>query len=255
MISYQKLKLHIKYAFRLVLSMGFGVFAAGCGGGASSTSNDAAAPVRFDFKFSAAPQTWQFGFVDYPVGEEEVHSLTADWRTLPPPLDPSGGYYLSGHNQSVDLMMYLSHEITGLAANTRYALTFTVEFASDAASGCTGIGEPPGEGVVIKAGASAIAPERIIRNDVGVDYYRLNWDIGIQRQPGRDVIVLGNIATSQTYCPQTQYEYKALDNGVEPFTVFTDSRGVLWLFVGADSGYEGVTSLYFTRIIVVVQPI
>lgn len=237
---------------RLILILLFGILA-GCGGDEQTTAA-AGAPQRFDFEFSTDTKGWEANFVDYPVGQEQAHELLSEWRALPAPLT-GFGYLLSGHNQSDDLLMYLARQVTGLIPNARYGLTFSVEFASNAASGCVGIGGPPGEGVVIKAGANVMMPSRLIRNETGVDHYRLSWDVGIQSQSGQDGIVIGDIATSQTFCEGTEYELKTVENPVNSFTVFTDASGVLWFFVGADSGFEGATSLYITRIIVVAQPL
>lgn len=225
-----------------------------CGGDDQATSATPGAPQRFDFEFSTDTKGWEANFVDYPVGQEVQHELLSEWRALPAPL-AGYGYMLSGHNQSDDLLMYLTRQVTGLIPNSRYALTFSVEFASNAASGCAGIGGPPGEGVVIKTGAKVMMPSRIVNNEGGVDFYRLSWDVGIQSQSGQDGIVIGDIATGQTYCDVTQYEFKTVENSVNPFTLFTDASGALWFFVGADSGFEGATSLYITRIIVVAQPL
>lgn len=226
----------------------------GCGGDEQSANATSSDPQRFDFEFSTGTKGWEANFADYPVGQEQGHELLSDWRALPAPLT-GFGYLLSGHNQSDDLLMYLTRQVTGLNPNARYDLTFSVEFASNAASGCAGIGGPPGEGVVIKAGAKVLAPSRTVSNETGVDFYRLNWDVGIQSQSGQDGIVIGDIATSQTFCEGARYEFKTVENSVNPFTVFTDAAGALWFFVGADSGFEGATSLYITRIIVVAQPL
>lgn len=198
------------------------------------------------FDFDAGAEGWSGDFVDYPVGDEADHELLAELRALPAPLDTTRrGFLLSGENHSDDLFMYVRRRIDGLEASTAYDVRFEVEFASDAPTGCPGVGGSPGESVYVKAGASADEPVRVVDEQ---DHYRLSIDKGNQAAGGDDAVVLGTVATSNTDCAHPVYELKTLASGAEPLIVTTDADGDLWIVVGIESGFEATSSIYFTRI-------
>jgi hypothetical protein len=45
-----------------------------------------------------------------------------------------------------------------------------------------------------------------------------------------------------------QWVIKPLDSGGQAFSVTSDDDGALWLIVGTDSGFEGLTALYYSQI-------
>ena len=116
--------------------------------------------LGYDFQFSRGPQGWADLFADYPAGQDGLFNLVADYRPLPAPLDTSqSALYIAGTNRSDDLWMQYKTEVV-LPPDTNYRVTFSVEIATDAPSGCFGVGGAPGEGVTVKAGVSLIEPER-----------------------------------------------------------------------------------------------
>jgi hypothetical protein len=60
--------------------------------------------------------------------------------------------------------------------------------------------------------------------------------------------VIGNVAKpddgNENYVPLLRHQHG------QPFTVTTAADGSLWLIFGTDSGFEGQTALYYTRLIV-----
>lgn len=186
---------------------------------------------------------WQAGFSDYPVGEEEFYQLSSQYKRLPPPLADMRGLNVSGNNHSDDLFMFVTKRFTGLEPNTQYQLEMEITFATNAPSGCIGIGGAPGEGVAVKAGATAMEPRPY---DDGSGFYLMNIDKGNQMSGGSDAIVLGDFANSKD-CEELNftYELKTLANASRTFTVHTDANGILWLLFGTDSGFEGTTSIYY----------
>ena len=60
------------------------------------------------------------------------------------------------------------------------------------------------------------------------------------------MVVMGNVAHPDVTGPE--YRVKTLDNDERPLTVETDGEGRFWLIVGTDSGFEGLTTLYYARI-------
>jgi len=118
--------------------------------------------VELSFGFEAGPEDWRGAFADYPSGREQDFRLTFEHRALPGELAPQGkALYLAGDNRSDDLFMFLTREVTGLRPQASYAVTFELVLASNAGSGCAGIGGAPGESVYLKAGASSTEPRAI----------------------------------------------------------------------------------------------
>ncbi len=223
--------------------------AAGCSNAPSQDDGR----LDLSFSFEESDEGWTGAFVDYPTAKTaEEMELVFDRRPLPAEVGGTRrALFLAGHNLSDDLFMFLKRRVNGLRPNTTYTLTFALDLASNAPSGCGGIGGPPGESVFLKVGAARVEPEPVV---VGEDY-RLNVDKNNQAASGENAIVIGNIANGSDQCTgQTPYRLLTRDNRNQPFTISTDAGGVLWLLVGTESGFEGKTALYYDAIRVTLQP-
>jgi hypothetical protein len=95
----------------------------------------------------------------------------------------------------------------------------------------------------MKVGASLVEPEKELDLD---GMYRLNIDKGNQQQDGQDMMTIGHVGVS----PNTeQFTYVVRNNNSgSPFLITTDDDGEVWLIIGTDSGFEGVTTIYYTHI-------
>ncbi|HEY0074883.1 MAG TPA: hypothetical protein VGB77_12325 [Abditibacteriaceae bacterium] len=216
-----------------------GLIMAGCNGASSGSGNQ-----RLVFDFANGPQNWVGGFADYPANNSEIFELTTDYRSLPAPLDNSkSALFISGINRSDDLWMFYKRRVTGLRPNSLYRVQFEVQFATEAAKGCFGVGGAPGESVFVKAGASTVEPMAVVDN---AGDYRFNVDKGNQANGGAAALVLGNVANTRDCALPAQWELKTL-NSPDTLSVRTDANGALWLFFGTDSGFESLTRLYYTR--------
>ena len=69
----------------------------------------------------------------------------------------------------------------------------------------------------------------------------MNIDKGNQ-----SMAVLGDVAHAEV--ENREYRIKTLDGLGLPVSVDADDEGRVWLVVGSDSGSEGLTALYYTRI-------
>ena len=217
----------------------------------STVNDDTPGPgtKKYEFTFSTGTEGWTEGFADYPVGEENFYELAFSYAPLPQYLGGNKyGLYISGNNHSDDLFMYIKRRLDNLKPNTAYNVIFQVEIASNAAEDAYGIGGSPGSGVYLHAGATITEPESIIIRDPDLkdNYYRMNIDKGNQSIGGKDTTVIGNIGISGQN-PDTPYKLKILENST-PFTVTTDTSGILWILIGTDSGFEGITSMYYSSI-------
>jgi hypothetical protein len=223
---------------------------ASCSGGGSPVGPVSA---MWSFDFAAGPQGWQAGFAEYPAGQEAFFELAADYRPLPASLvSGRSALLISGNNHSDDLFMFYKRRLSGLKARTLYAARFEIEIATDVPHGCSGIGGSPGESVYLKGGATQAEP--ITGTDSGNSVILVNVDKGNQARGGRNALVLGTIGNSVPCdSPIRRWELKTLRSGTDVF-VQTNDRGEVWLIVGTDSGFEGPTSIYYTRVAATFAP-
>lgn len=205
---------------------------------------------EFGFTFDSDSKGWLTGFADLPAGYDQgIYELESSHRELPEELT-GNGIFIQGHNRSDDLFMFLSRQVDGLEPGTAYRVTISVDVATNVPVASFGIGGSPGESVYVKAGATTIEPA--IERD-GQDWLRMTIDKGNQASEGEDMINLGNVAHPDV--AGTEYRIKTLNNEERPFDVTADEGGRLWLIVGTDSGFEGLTSLYYTGIKYTFDPV
>ena len=206
--------------------------------------------VEFDFLFEADADGWVVDFADLPEDyDQSIFELDGGHRALPDGLD-GAGIYVQGHNRSDDLFMYLKRRVDGLTPAASYTVSATVDLATNAALGLVGIGGAPGESVFVKAGASTAEPQAA-PNRTG--HLRMNIDKGNQSRGGPQMGVLGNVGHPDIV--GDEFRLKTLDNMDSPVVVKADDSGSAWLIVGTDSGFEGLTRLYYDRISFTLTPI
>ena len=211
--------------------------------GPSGASAQNIATTQVEFSFDAGSEGWEVGFADLPIDyEPTIYELDSSHRRLPDGLEGSG-VYIQGHNRSDDLFMFMKRRIDGLQPSTVYTVRATVQLAANVPAGLAGIGGSPGSSVFVKAGASTKEPEGVEDNS---GYLRMNIDKGNQATGGDSMVVLGNVENPEVL--DVEYRFKTLDGSGLPVDVATDEEGGLWLIVGTDSGFEGLTTLYYSRI-------
>jgi hypothetical protein len=203
--------------------------------------------AEINFSFDTGTDGWIAGYSDYPANLTAndsliLYEMSYGHSLLPDiPGPPQYGFRIRGHNRSDDLFMYIKRKVSGLSPNTTYSLSFDIELASNVPTGAIGIGGPPGEAVTLKAGAKEFEPKNTTD---GLNWYRLNIDKGNQSAGGTDVIILGNIGVSDTTTVYSLINRKS----TTPIQRVTSSNGELWLIIGTDSGFEGLTELYYSKI-------
>jgi len=203
--------------------------------------------VSINTDFNQGQQSWSAGFSDYPQGDEAIFQFVAKIRALPDTANQQG-FLLAGNNRSDDLFMFLKTKVTGLAAETRYQLAAEINILTNAAQGCLGIGGAPGESVYFKLGANAIEPKQ-------ADYH-LNLDIGAQSNSGVDAVVLGNAGSEDANCAGTRFGEKTLTlDNTKAFEFISSTSGQAWIFVGTDSGFEGLSQIYYQSINLRLTPV
>ena len=201
------------------------------------------AEAEFSFNFEDDAEGWTVGFADLPVNHDQsIYELDSGHRPLPDGLEGSG-VYIQGHNRSDDLFMFLKRQVGGLRPNATYAVSVSIDLATNVPVGSFGIGGSPGESVYVKAGASTVEP---VAAEGDNRHLRMNIDKGNQAKGGESAVVLGNVAHPEVV--NREYRSKTLDNLDRPLSVNADSEGRVWLIVGTDSGFEGFSAFYYSRI-------
>ncbi|SHN34544.1 hypothetical protein SAMN04488057_12329 [Cyclobacterium lianum] len=201
--------------------------------------------------FDSGMEGWEGGFADLPVDGLDSYELEVALDALPGETGESGqAIRLQGHNRSDDLFMFLKKEISGLEPGGRYEVFFEVELASSYPENSVGIGGSPGGSVFLKAGAVNHEPVPEPVAEAQTTYHRMNIDKGNQSQDGADMYGLGTIGIEGD---DFVYELISRDNRDRPQQVTADDEGNLWLIVGTDSGFEGLTVLYYREITVTLK--
>ncbi|MBD0333668.1 MAG: hypothetical protein ICV66_13560 [Chitinophagaceae bacterium] len=199
----------------------------------------------YTYEFKTDTEGWKPLFADYPVGEEEFYELQFKHTHLPAPLDQSvKAIQVTGNNHSDDLLMMMCKKVDGLKPNATYGVTFSIDLASNVRKGSPGAGGSPD--LSLGAGALSYEPKVEVKQTSGKDYYRPNFNSVLQGGNSSEHIkVLGQIGVTDT---TTVYTFINRNNANNPFSVTTNHKGELWLLLGLDSGFEGITSLYYKRV-------
>lgn|GEM_PF-5603529 len=212
----------------------------------------AAKDTKFSYQsdFSQGQDGWQGNFVDLPVDyDPEIYELLYEYAAMPEGVNSEyqNAPSLQGHNRSDDLFMYMTRPITGLKHHTQYKVSFDILIASNAFAGGFGIGGAPGESVYFKAGVSNQKPEPLTTED---NYYRLNIDQGSQSNNGENAIVLDHIGVDII---DSEYKLKLLNNHDKSFEFSTGANDKVWLLLGTDSGFEGLTRIYIPKVNIMIE--
>lgn len=200
----------------------------------------------FNFDFNSGAHGWTAGFSDYPADNAATYQLESGIRALPGAAAKKG-YFLSGINRSDDLFMFLKNQFSGLEPSTKYYARVRLTFLSNAGVDCAGVGGAPGESVYLKFGYGDKEPKQ--------EGYYLNLDKGQQSQSGTQAKVIGNVAVKEAACDGSKFAEKTVQTTTnERIPLYSDGQGRVWVFVGTDSGYEGLTTLYYKSIEIALEP-
>ena len=207
--------------------------------------------LDFTYTFDNDDEGWVTGFADLPADyDQTMYELDSAWTELPD--DLSGhGIFMQGNNRSDDLFMFLKREVDGLEPGATYRATFRLILASDVPPGLVGVGGSPGESVYVKVGATTEEP-LIVEDASG--WLRMDIDKGNQATEGEDMINIGDMANPKLTSGSTgSYELMEQHSSGRAFEVTADENGAIWFIAGTDSGFEGLTILYYDTITVVLE--
>ncbi|MFZ6014167.1 MAG: hypothetical protein ACOYXT_27745 [Bacteroidota bacterium] len=219
------------------------LIAEGC---ALESAEDKFLIFSYSFDFDENTHDWQPGFSEYPAGKSDSSLYQLQYAYTALPSDPAGrkAIMLSGHNRSEELFMYIRKKITDLAPDTDYTVSFEVEMASETfPTNLDSNGPAAPENVFLKVGATSFQPKSVVVDD----HYVLNLDKGFQSASGEDMTVIGTAAVTEGAVPYALVS-RSNSSYYRPKSVRTNSNGELWLIVGTDSSFEGITAVYYTNI-------
>lgn len=226
-----------------------------CGGDNSYQAPPQAAPPAptpvastITIDFTKGIDGWTAGVADYTDGTEPTET-GAGWSKLAPPVGGMG-YYLISHNNSDDVFTYTKRQFTGLVPNAKYTVTFEMSYATNAATGCFGVGGARGESIYMVAAATTDEPKLVKQSD---GRYRLNFDHGDQAESGKQGKVLGTQGIEGLDCGGTEFA-KATRKSSEAIAFTADKDGKFWIVLGTDSAFEGTNDLYLLGAVANVKP-
>ncbi|MBO9621586.1 MAG: hypothetical protein J7500_02630 [Sphingomonas sp.] len=197
------------------------------------------APRPYVFSFQVIRE-WSWGYGEYSIGQEEAIGFAGSHERLPAPLEYLKGVRLRSDNRSGEVFMYIFRRLDGFKRSTWYRAYFTIRVATNAPIGCGSLEGAPGESVTLKAGATTGQPIMRVRDRRVIS----DFDKGNHASSGAESVVLGNIAGTQIDCAGPRsYEIKTLGSA-SGVPVQTDAEGRLWLYIGTDSAFFGVTDIY-----------
>lgn len=197
------------------------------------------------FTFENDAMGWEGGFADLPIDHVEMEYSVEFKHSKIPGLD-SKGLMLTGNNHSDDLFMYATKKLGAeyrFEPNTTYNMGINFDLATNVPGGMMGIGGSPGSSIYVKAGMTNIAPESKLVHEGILDYYRMNIDIGLQSNSGKDMTVIGNVEKIDSI--DESFQLKPFEHTVE---ITTNENGEAYVIIGVDSGFEGISELYLTNI-------
>jgi len=212
-----------------------------------------AAPNIKTYKYSFSNEdNFTVSYAEYPKGQEEFFELKSkNNAVLPREINTHlHGLKIAGNNHSDDLFMYAYKKVNGLKPDTTYHVSFSLEFASSAPGGSFGIGGSPGDAVYVKVGAVPSEPQRTVD---GAHYYQINLDKGNQELDGKDMVLIGTVGVDtqdSTYMLKTlpYLPNEEMQARLANYTVTTNKKGEAWVVVGTDSGFEGMTTIFYTNL-------
>lgn len=209
------------------------------------------AALSLHYNFDQGEEGWKGAFADLPVDyNPDIYELQYARELLPLANNKTNyALKLKGMNRSDDLFMFATKKIEGLKPNTVYQASLSFKLYSDQSGGMMGVGGAPGEAVSIKAGFVSKEPQAVKVDSGGDHYYRMNLDKGNQKTEGKDMKIVGNMV--QPDDSLKGFQPVAMDYTA---TLQTNEKGELYVIVGSDSGYEGLTTLYLDDMKIELSP-
>lgn len=195
--------------------------------------------------FNDGADGWEAVYAEYPDGQEEFYELESGLKNLPAQLDQTKkAFMLSGNNHSDALQMFLVKRLDGLSPQTHYIVETGIELASKYPDGSVGIGGSPGNSVylVSKFATNGYELQEGENEHDNIKLFLKEIDSVPESVMTMD---LGDVSIQSD-----EYEYQLItrEKSSSPNVVQSDAQGKLWAIIGTWSGFEGISTLYYTKI-------
>lgn len=214
----------------------------------SCNNQDVTQLVSFESSFENGMDGWGVDLAEY---NKSMDSTTIEFKyaiaKLPKPADTTkSGLRVQSHNRSDDMFMFLKKKVSGLNSQKEYEVTFNVELGTYYHANSVGIGGSPGSSVYVKAGASSKEPKKTLEGD----FYTFSLDKGNQAEGGKELVLIGDASNGLT---EPGFKIVNRNNLTKPVTVKPNEKGEVWLCLGTDSGFEGLSVFYYDKINVTIR--
>jgi hypothetical protein len=197
------------------------------------------------FDFNEGENGWKHGFSQYAsVGDSALAELRYAYANKPPSLPEGKGLMLYGKSPNPELFMFIKKELTDLRPETDYTITVNVEVASSASAQANSLVSPS---VFLKVGAVSYEPQTF----KNADKVLINVDKGDDDQDGSEMLNIGNIIGVNSFDYNLTLKSSSSKNPT-PIMARTDSDGSLWIIVGTDSNFAGATTVFYSKVNIVL---
>lgn len=234
----------------------------GCGGGSASNPEPTPIapinpPTTVSYEFNEDLSDFEVNSADHRVEHITNDKIEIELSTLPEPFEYRQGLKFKWENYSDDMKGFIVRKFDEFEVGEEYEVTFEVDLVTYISYECGGIGGSPSESVVIKGAILNYKPERSVQGDP-FEYYRVNvQDSQNGRSEGDEVVFIGDIGlpTACVLDPELWiWESKTISNEEKfYFNYIEDNQGGPWLYISMDSGFEGVTEVYYTGLRVIYK--
>lgn len=198
------------------------------------------------YNFENGDNGFEAIFADY--GDDgnnyETYEMKHEHKSLP--VGSTKGLYLSAYNRSDDLFMGYVKKITGLEKNKNMKFDISFKIATNAEDDSFGAGGSPATSVYVKAGVVNQKPK--VEKDSANIFRFSNIDVGRQSNGGKDAKVIGNLAKPEK--SPSGFVLKPMNASVN---ATSNNMGEVWLLVGTDSGYEGLSEYYIDDVMIKIS--
>lgn len=203
-------------------------------------------------QFETTVENWSSDFAQYSdalfTGTKK-DSLTKAYlqismeRTqLPIALDSTKyGLRSQSYNPKDSLFMFIKKKISGFIPGRNYKVVFDINLGTTYFEKSADSLGSPSNSVYLKAGASPSEPLKTLVNG----YYNFSLNKGKLSQDGTEMVVLGNVSNGSD---KQIYRLVPRSNGNNPVMVKAGEQGQIWLCVGYESNYKGISVLYYDKI-------
>ncbi|MCZ2336664.1 MAG: hypothetical protein LC101_09685 [Flavobacteriales bacterium] len=193
------------------------------------------------YDFSKSYQGWTFDIADYNSNQEQEIEFACKYTRLPQPLNTEkSALLLAANNVGGQLFFYIKRPVTDLIPNTKYAISFQLELASNASSNAGSNNISPKD-VFVKVGATTFEPQK----EQNGSFYHLNIDKGNGKQDGMDMKMIGDVDNGSNQSNFSTFFRSNLNKSIE---AETDENGNMWLIIGFDSSFPARSIIYVSNI-------